>query len=173
MKFPSSLLQNGRKKKSSARIRNWNYVYTRHKPSSDWNHEEGLPDFTKIKLDQSFNWCNYSIPLWTRFNDAQEYLEEYAVAGFSAGTIRREHQKDDLFDTQVIDVHHEPIETNYSHCELQPVRKLSKTERRALRVSLRHNCIVPLLPSEKRVRLLILFDIVMMYFRRSVSGFIK
>ena len=173
MKFPSLLLQNGRKKKSSTCIKNWHYLYTRHKPSSDWNHEEGLPDFTKIKIDQSFNWCNYSIPLWTRFNDVQEYLEDYAVAGFSAGTIRCEHQKYDLFDSQVVDVQHEPIETNYSHCELHPVRKLSKTERRALRASLRHHCVVPLFPGEKRGRIIIAFDIIVMYFRRVISMLIK
>ena len=108
--------------------------------------------------------------MWTRFNDAQEYLEDYAVAGFSADTIRCEHQKYELFDSQVVEVQHEPIETNYSHCELYPVRKLSKTEKRALRASLRHHCVVPLLPSEKRGRILIAFDIIVMYFRRVISG---
>lgn len=173
MKYPSSLLQENKKKLEPNRIRNWNYLYTRHKPSSDWNEEEGLPDFTKIKIDQSFNWCNFSIPLWTRFNDRKEYLSEYAVAGFQVKTIRFEHIKNSPFTTQVVDVEHIPEPTNYSHCQLIPKRKLTKTEKRELRATLRHNCIVPLKPNQTQSSIHRIFDIIVMLFRRLLSGNLK
>jgi len=170
MEYPSLLLQKNRKKKDSSRIRNWNYLYSRHKPSSNWNTDEGLPDFTQIKIDQSFNWCNYSIPIWTRFNDKQKYSASYAVAGFHVGTIRNNHQKLKSFDSQAVTIQHKPIETNYSHCELKAPKTLTKTERRELRATFRHNCKVPLHPNQNRVPPLILTDILLMYLRRFLSG---
>ncbi len=169
MKFPSLLLQNDREKIFSEGIRNWNYLYTRHKPSSDWNPDEDLPDFTKIKIDQSFNWCNFSIPIWTRFNNEKKYLSDYAVAGFKAKTIREEHLKSEMFDSKVIDIEHKPLSTNYSHCELFTFKKLSKTEKRKIRMTFRHKCIIPLKPNEKQAKLHIFIDIIVMYTRRLLS----
>ncbi len=170
MKFPVFLLQKNRKKKVSKKIKNWNFLYTRHKPSTDWNEEEGLPDFTKIKIDQSFNWCNFSIPIWTRFTDKKEYLSEYAVAGFKVKTIRNEHLTKGIFDTRVIDIEHKPVAANYSHCELIKIRDLNKAEKREIRATLRHKCIIPLRPNEKRNFFLRTIDIFIMYIRRFFSG---
>ena len=169
MKFPKLLFQNKRKIRSSECIRNWNYLYTRHKPSTNWNKDENLPDFSQIKLDQSLNWCNYSIPAWVRFNDGGDYLSDYAVAGFKADTIRNEHLKSESFPKRVLHVNHKPIEMNYSHCELLCIEKLSKSKRRELRMSLRHNCIVPLLPGEEFQLQKYPFEIIKMYFRRFSS----
>lgn len=173
MKYPSLLLQKKRKKLDTNKIKNWNYLYSRHKPSSNWNHEEGLPDFTKIKIDQSFNWCNYTIPLWTRFNLEKEYLQEYAVAGIKVKTIREEHTKLDCFDQKIIDIIHDPIDINYSHCQLNTFQTLNRIDRRQLRATFRHKCKVPLKPNEKRYKLLQYFDIIIMYLRRILSFIYK
>lgn len=170
MKFPLMLLQKNRKCLSSNRINNWNYLYTRHKPSYDWDESEGLPDFTKLKIDQSYNWCNFSIPIWTRFNNNKQYLSDYAVAGFKVKTIRNVYKYMNDFDSPITEVHHKPVPNNYSHCELLLLENINKMQKREMRINFRHSCIVPLKPDEKRFFLLILFDMVKMLIRRFISG---
>lgn len=170
MKYPSSLLTNNRKTFNKTCIKDFNYLYTRHKPSTDWKEEDGLPDFSKIKLDQSFNWCNFSIPIWTRFNNKKEYLHDYAIAGFYVKTIRESHKNSSVkFTQKILEIEHRPEEYNYSHCQLVTLKNLSKTEKRALRMTLRHKCITPLKPNEKRNFYYILLDIMKMFCSRIIS----
>lgn len=169
MKFPSELRSHGRRRLPNDRFASHHFLYARHKPSSDWNEEDGLPDFTRVKLDQSFNWCLLSIPVWTRFNEEREYLADYAVAAFSVFTIRESHRYTDAFESQVLDVEHVPLEDNYSHSELVCLSKLDKTQRREIRMTLRHNCRVPLKPNQKRSPLGILLDLARMYGYRALS----
>lgn len=170
MKYPNLLLMHGRKTFDKNNIKNFNYLYTRHKPSNDWDDKNGLPDFTKIKIDQSFNWCNFSIPAWTRFNAEKKYLNDYAVAGFYVKTIRESYKNSPEFTEQVLEIEHKPLEINYSHCQLIALKNLNRTEKRELRMTLRHQCIVPLKPGEKRNSYYILFDIIKMLYNRIISG---
>ena len=166
MKFPSLLFQKNRKKLEASRIREWNYVFTRHKPSTNWNHDENLPDFATFKINenQSCNWCNYSIPIWTRFNDKQDYCSDYAVAGFKVNTIRGLQVGSKFFN-----VEHSPIQTNYSHCEIRTSEKLTKTEKREIRASLHQNCKTFLKPNETKSNLEIFICIISMFARRFLS----
>ena len=168
MRYPNALFQRGRKRLPKERIRVRDFVYARHKPSTDWDHRNGLPDFSRIKIDQSFNWCDFSIPIWTRFNDEREYLSDYAVAAFGVKTIRESHKKCTLFDSQVLDVEHIPFPHNYSHCALIALKALSKKERRELRMALRHGCRVPLRPNEQQGIIGMAIDRIRMYVSRAM-----
>lgn len=123
-------------------------MFMRNKPGHGWIVDEGLPDFTKVKKDQSFNWSSLSIPIWTRFNDKKIYLDNYAVVGVKVKTIRFPNKYDSSFKPFSWDVHHNPFDTNYSHCELNP-KDLSKTEIRGLRMTLRHKSKIYFLPNEE------------------------
>ncbi len=161
MEYPEALYCNGRKKLDKAKIVNSNFLYARHKPGHDWNEEEGLPDFSKIKINpkkpsenQSFNWDQYSEPHWVRFNPQKEYLKEYAVVGFLVETIRNIKTFNDELENDFVDVEHEPVKINYSHCQLVCLEKLrliknNKPVRRALRMAMKHNSEVFLRPNEE------------------------
>jgi hypothetical protein len=166
MEYPSDLYQNGRIKLSRTDIHNSDYMYARHKPGYDWDEDQELPDFSKIKIDpenpdknQSFNWDKFSKPHWTRFNLGKKYLEEYAVIGFLTETIRNISKYVENLEPNLIDIEHEPIEINYSHCQLSCAerfrRKNNKKEkrkiRRAIRMAMKHNSKVFLKPYENYV----------------------
>lgn len=161
MEYPEALYCNGRKKLDKAEIFNSNYLYARHKPGYDWIEEEGLPDFSKIKIDpktpsknQSFNWDRFSEPHWVRFNPQKEYLKEYAVVGFLVETIRNLKQTNCELENDLVDVEHEPVNINYSHCQLVCLERLKKKKqnkkiRRAIRMAMKHNSKVVLKPNEE------------------------
>lgn len=167
MEYPEELYQDGRDRLDKSAILNPHYLYARHKPGYDWDEIEGLPDYTKIKIDpeipeknQSLNWDQYSEPHWVRFNPEKVYLKEYAVVGFLTETIRHiegcdENSELDL--SNLIDVEHDPIEINYSHCQISctdkfrnvPTKKEKKSRKRALRMAMRHRSEVFLKPNEE------------------------
>ena len=96
-------------------------------------------------------------------------MADYAVAGFKVDTIRNEHIRKKLFENQMLDINHVPLEMNYSHCELKSIKKFSKTEKRDLRMTLRHNCIVPLLPDQEFSMKSLPLEMLKMYSRRLIS----
>ena len=169
MEYPDALYQSGRKRLDKSAILDRDYLYARHKPGYDWDEKEGLPDYTKIKIDpdhkgknQSLNWDRYSKPHWVRFNPDKIYQKEYAVVGFLAESIRHiekceNNSKLDLSD--MIDVEHDPIEINYSHCQIScsekfrkiPARKEKKTIKRALRMAMRHRSKIFLKPNKDQI----------------------
>ena len=173
MKYPTALLKRGRCKFNKEKIKPFNYLYTRHKPSSDWNETYGLPDFTKIKTNQSFNWCTFSIPIWTRFNDKKIYLSDHAVAAFSVKTIRESYKNSSIIPSQAFDIEHKPIETNYSHCELTSLINLNRTQRREIRMSFRHKCYVPLRPHETQNKILRIVALFKMHATRLITLYIS
>lgn len=166
MRFPRALLQRGRPTLPKQRIHLSNYMYSRHKPSSDWDYVHGLPDFTRIRHDQSYNWCLFSIPAWTRFNSQHEYLQDYAVAAFSVRTIRESQPNGSISGSIVLDIEHRPQTDNYSHCELVTPSELTKIQKRQIRMKLRHNCHVPLYPDQHRNRLGMFLDVLSMHMDR-------
>lgn len=153
---------------SETQILNSHYMYARHKPGHDWKIEEGLPDFSKIKIEdkQSFNWNIFSIPIWTRFNDKKEYQNEYAVVAFLVETIRYSSSIDQNFENHTLSVAHAPIENNYSHCELILKKELTKSQRRAIRLTLKHKSFVALTPHQEQEDIQIIMDIFNMLFTR-------
>jgi hypothetical protein len=172
MKFPSFFLEQKKRPILEGDIfKDFHFMYARHKPGHDWNIEEGIPDFSKIKLkDQSFNWSIYSIPIWTRFNDKKEYLDNYAVVGFSVDTICHTSLWSTEFKDSTLGLEHKPIELNYSHCQLKlNIQNLSNFEKRNLRVILKNKSYVPLYPRESQSSYKILFDIIKMIISRYVN----
>jgi hypothetical protein len=167
MQYPDELYQRGRKKLDKSAILSSDYLYARHKPGYDWNEKEGLPDYTKIKIDpenkeknQSLNWDRFSKPHWVRFNPNRVYQKEYAVVGFLTETIRhieKYENNSELDLSDMIDVEHDPVEINYSHCQIScsdkfritPTKKEKKSIKRALRMAMRHRSKVFLKPYEE------------------------
>lgn len=174
MRFPLSLRTNGREALSSDKILRFHYAFARHKPSSDWNAQEELPDFSKIKLDQSFNWSIYSIPLWTRFDDSMNYKSDYAVVGYKVSTIRLTNRINPSFQNFIFDIKTDPLENNYSHIVLvtDPDLKINKTQKRELRMTLKHRCKVSLLPNEKQNFFRTFFDRCCMILSRAIVLYI-
>jgi hypothetical protein len=145
-------------------------MYARHKPGHDWDESEGLPDFSKIKLEsQSFNWNIFSIPIWTRFNDKKEYFENYAVVGFSVETIRYTFKYNPQFQDHTLGLDHLPVKYNYSHCQLRMNRELNKLEKRELRLILKNKSVVPLKPNQKQGYLGLFKDILKMFYYKLYS----
>lgn len=160
MEYPEALYSNGRPRLSNNEILKEHYLYQRHKPGYDWKEEEGLPDFTKIKIDpnnpernQSYNWEKFSEPHWVRFNPQKEYQIEYAVVGYLTETIRNLNQYDSGLPNKILDVEHAPVDINYSHCQLSciktPETRIDKTKKRAMRQALKNKSKVFLAPNQK------------------------
>lgn len=180
MNFPPSLIQNNRPQFPKAKILLSHFVYARHKPGHDWLVKENIPDFEKIKIPknleesqkgkgQSFNWNLFSIPIWARFDDTKLYKEGYAIVAFSVFSIRRTAElieknsnTNPQFGNETLDIEHAPLENNYSHCNLTINLELNPTERRAIRMTLKHNSYVPLLPNQKRNVVQFFFDVLKM-----------
>ncbi len=159
MEYPRELYRNGRPKLPASDIESSHRMYMRHLPGYDWNMDEGLPDYTKIKIDpenrnnQSYNWNKFSKPHWARFNPDCEYLPEYAVVSYLVDTIRRPDQYDNSIPANMIDIEHKPIEINYSHCELlckEVFDKLRTAEirkiKRPVRLAFKNKAEIELLP---------------------------
>lgn len=164
MEYPDELYRNEREPLQKSAILDHHYLYARHKPGYDWKEVEGLPDFTKIKIDpddkdknQSFNWEKFSEPHWVRFNPQKEYLKDYAVVGFLTETIRNIEQNSENLMPNLLDVEHDPDEINYSHCQLSclekfkaiPTKKQKRSAKRAIRMAMRHRSKVFLKPNEE------------------------
>jgi len=156
MEYPDALNTNGRPTLSKEEILADNYLYQRHKPGIDWVEKEGLPDFSKIKIDpkkpennQSYNWDRYSEPHWVRFNPQKEYQIEYAVVGYLTETIRNLKNYNSKLLNNFLDVEHVPVDINYSHCQLSCDRGATKSVRREMRKTLRHKVKVYLNPYEE------------------------
>ena len=163
MEYPQELYSNGRETLHEDQILDSHKLYQRHKPGYDWKESEGLPDFTKIKIDpkekknnQSYNWEIFSSPAWARFNEKKEYQKEYAVVSYSAGTIRHIERYDDLnlLEPDLLGVEHAPNEINYSHCQLYCTEKFAnsdnlKGKKRAARLAMKHGANTILKPFEE------------------------
>ncbi len=169
MDFPSSLLHKGRRLYSSQHILSFNYMFARC-PPSDWDEGDEFPDFNRIKIDQnqSFNWSAFSIPIWARFTDLQEYKNGYGVIGYKVGTIRKTNKINPRFDNHIFDLCHKPLTHNYSHCELTLLKPIEKRDRREIRMTFRHRCIRPLLPSKERSKVRQPIDYLRMYSHRII-----
>lgn len=167
MNFPENLKWGDQKIYPEHKISKKNYMYARHKPGSDWKDGDEYPDFSKIRSNQSFNWSAFSIPIWVRFNDREEYLKEYGVIGYSVETIRNFHDDVLVSTTSPYGVKHYPLKSNYSHCEMYESKTLiTKAEKREFRLKIKHNCIKNLKPYEQRRKTQILLDYVKMYWHR-------
>ncbi len=167
MKFPNSLLYKGRRIYPSNFILSFNYMFVRC-PHSEWKEGDDFPDFNQIKLNHSFNWSVFSIPLWAKFNDKKEYRDNYGVIGYKVATIRNTHKINPRFDPKILDINHKPIEFNYSHCELFPNRIIEKKDKREIRMTFKHKCIRPIFPSSKRTRFYQVADFLRMYSHRFI-----
>jgi hypothetical protein len=176
MNFPGFFLNKGKLSELPEKsILDSHFMYVRHKPGHDWNREDGLPDFSKIKIGtdknerQSMNWNIFSIPIWARFNDKKDYNADYAVIAYSVDVIRHTSKFDTNFDDLSLSIIHDPIENNYSHCELIMNKKLSKSQKREIRMTLKHNHFIALLPGQEQSKLEIIKEIINMYFIRFVG----
>ena len=167
MDFPKYLLQNGRITYPSNLIFSFNFMFMRC-PKIDWEEGDEYPDFSKIRSKQSFNWSAFSIPLWARFTDKMEYRAGYGVIGYKVRTIRKANSVNPILENGLFNIKHQPIETNYSHCELFTTKELGRKEGRDLRMTFKHNCIRPILPSMNRSKIHIFYDYMMMYSHRSI-----
>ena len=160
MDYPESLYKNNREKLDKSCIKLLDNLYARHKPGYDWDEKEGLPDFSKIKIDpynkeknQSFNWDRFSEPKWVRYNIELVYQNEYAVIGYKVSSIRNINEINCDISNNLIDVEHDPIECNYSHCQLECMDDLkannSRQLRNLLRMAIKHNAQVLFGPNEE------------------------
>ncbi len=173
MNFPSSLIQKGRGTLPNNPIFLFHRVYIRHKPGHGWNIKDDLPDFTTIKIpDQSCNWSQFSIPIWARFNDQKAYNKEYAVVTYKLGTIRkigsvlRQTDPSSTLDDNTLDVVHDPIENNYSHCVLKQRVNLNPTQRRAVRMAMKHKSSVYIKPDLEKETLILKLEYFVMLLRQ-------
>jgi hypothetical protein len=167
MNFPKCLLHKGRITYPSTLIFSFNFMFMRC-PRSDWEEGDDYPEFSKIKPEQSFNWSVFSLPLWARFTDMMEYKDGYGVIGYKVKTIREPNKINQRFERNLLSLNHKPIENNYSHCELFTNKKLEKKDRRDLRMTFKHNCIRPILPSMDRSKIQLLYDYMRMYSHRAI-----
>lgn len=165
MEYPQELYPEDRQALNEDRILDTHNLYQRHKPGYDWKESEGLPDFTKIKIDpknninnQSYNWELFSAPDWVRFNEHKEYQKEYAVVAYLAGVIRNIERFDDSnhLEPGLLGVEHAPNDINYSHCQLYCTDKFAAIEdnlkgiRRAARLAIKHGAKTILKPFEEQ-----------------------
>jgi hypothetical protein len=150
MDFPSELYQKDRKKLPLHRIKFRNFMYSRHKPDSQWQRGDDYPDFNQIKADQSLNWSAFSIPIWVRFNNQREYLYDYGVVGYPVKAIL--NISDETNKKKLVSLKHEPDPNNYSHCEITPALgpEMDKATKRLLRLRLKQNCKVFYKPDESQ-----------------------
>lgn len=158
MEYPQELYSNGRSKCKNEEIKNEHFLYMRHLPGHSWKTEEGIPDYNTIKLDysnrdanQSCNWDKYSEPHWVRFDIEKNYRIDNAVVGYLVNIIRNLNSFKPEVPADIVDVEHDPIDQNYSHCQLLCLRKFSKSEKRALRMEFRHGAKVYLLPNSDKL----------------------
>jgi hypothetical protein len=150
MAFPRMLLQRNRNPLERELIKNHHYMFMRNKPGLNWDNNACLPDFTTIRSDQSFNWCKYSLPHWTRFNDKKEYLDDYAVVGLYVNTIRKTSLYCNKYIDGIFKIYHIPQEFNYSHCEIAFTQdNLNKPQKREIRMTLKHKAKTYLKPFQK------------------------
>lgn len=165
MKFPKYLIHNGRQTYSSNLILSYNFMYARF-PLAEWKEGDAFPDFARIRSAQSFNWSSFSIPEWTRFNDKKEYKSGYGVIGYSVKTIKKTNLINPKFDNNTFSLIHKPITFNYSHCELVQLKEVTKKNKREIRMTFKHKCIIPIPPGKNRSRLQTLLDYLKMYSHR-------
>lgn len=149
MQFPEKLKLNGRTKKENTAIKSLNSLYARHKIKAEWTDGDDYPTFNTIKPDQSFNWGAYSIAFWVRFNDHCEYKSEYGIVKYRVKSIRNSFLKHLPTKDEFELIKHEPIENNYSHCELDGTLDLiNKNIRREIRMNFKHKSKVICKPME-------------------------
>lgn len=166
MRFPLCLKRNDRSAFAEDKILKNHYLYAYHIPGHDWNDKMKLPDYTKIKMDQSFFWCAFSIPIWARFkieNAKIIYKENHAVVAYKVKTIRYTKEINPNFENFTLTVIHKPEDFNYSHCELKQKRELKRKERREIRMTLKHQSKVPLKPWQKQNKIRIFFSKLRMF----------
>ena len=169
MQFPSCLISKNRKPYPEEKIHYKNYMYARHKPGSDWKEGDELPDLSKIRSQQSFNWSAFSIPVWTRFDDKRKYLPDYGVMGYSVNIIKKAHIYDLALPENAYGLRHNPIKYNYSHCELYPINILNnKKAKREFGYLLKINCKRKILPNSKVNKLTNLYEYFIMLCHRII-----
>ncbi len=163
MNYPKCLYQKNRIKLEDSQIKNNHYLFMRNKPGYGWKIEDNFPDFNTIKLDQSLNWCRFSIPSWVRFNEEKIYQKENAVIGIKCEVIRYSKKYDNSLENFLWTVIHSPLEINYSHSELLAKNQnYSKDIRRALRITLKNKCIIYLKPNDEFNLLIKLYHLIKM-----------
>ena len=108
------------------------------------------------------------MPHWVKINNHKIYLSKYGVASYSAETLRNAHLYS-IIEKNLFGVRHEPIEVNFSHCEMyitDESHKPNKAERRAIRMALKHNCKVVIYPDrEINIWRRVLYFLIMLYHR--------
>lgn len=156
MNYPKTLFRNGRGLYPENKIKHHHRMYARHKPGYDWIVAEGLPDFSKIKIEaghsdanQSFNWSMFSLAHWVRFNPDKTFLENYAVISFRVKVIRNVHLFNPELKVPYLGVEHKPDEENFSHCQLYSLPNFDKAKKRSIRLTLKHKARTELRPNEK------------------------
>ncbi len=146
-------------------------MYSRHKPGIDWRIGDDFPDFGKIKVDQSFNWSAFSIPVWARYTDLKEYKSEYGILGICVRSIRKTHEINTIFDNNSWIVRHDPKQFNYSHCELHLLIELNRCQRRQLRMTLKHKATCLLSPQKEYKLRYLMGDYLIMLYHRLIFKF--
>lgn len=167
MIFPNQLKPEHIKFLRNRKISIYHIMYWRCKPGSVWQQNSEVPDFLQIRSDQSFNWSAYSIPLWARFNDKMEFLKDYGIVGFRVSSIV---SRPKLFrqKRKAFKINHQPLPTNFSHCELDS-NGLTTIEKRNARYFLGNCAIVYLKPDSQPSSCLQKFWKVKMYAHRIFS----
>jgi len=171
MKFPNCLVKGNRSTLPQEKIKDLNYMYARHKPGVQWKEGDDFPDFATIRSKQSFNWSAYSIPVWTRFKNKKEYLNNYGVAGYSVNTIRNSGLINTLFENNTFSILHSPLDYNYSHCELNQLKDIPHKNKREIRYTFAVNCIRPIRPDQQIKLSRTLIDRLIMYYHRFLTKF--
>jgi len=170
MEYPNELKTGDRVTYSFSDLHSSQSVYARFKPQSEqWNNEDDIPNLKVLRSKQSFNWNVFSIPEWTRFNDIPNYLDGYAVVGFSIKAFRS--KTNDSFKDIGIELHHIPEEYNYSHLQLYFPKGTANSDKLAFKESLLHFSRVHLSPGSSVNERSIKMNIVLMRVRRAVFMF--
>lgn len=172
MKFPKSLYLKNRQTFPEHKIHVKNRMYARHKLGYDWKNGDEFPIYSKIKVDQSFNWSAYSIPYWTRFNDRKDYLLNYGIMSYSVNTIRNIHAIQTELNERTLGLKHDPTPNNYSHCVIYPDNvELTKITKRYIRYALTHSWEKKIEPNKKFTRLYVILEHLIMFKHRILVKF--
>jgi len=174
MRFPSILKCNKCKPLSKEKIHPKNLVYSRHAPDSVWKRGEKFPDINQIKEDQSFNWSAFSIPQWVRFNPQKIYQKDQGVCSFPVFAIKKAYQYNEQLPDDIFELEHDPLEYNYSHCQIHPnIQENKRSAKMALRYSLKIHAKPKIEPDDEQSWWFVLFEYINMIKHRILVMFRK
>lgn len=149
MRFPYLLKCRKCKPLPEKKINEKNLMYSRHAPDSEWKRGEEFPDTNQIKMNQSFNWSAFSIPVWVKFDPEKEFKRDHGVCAFPVYAIRKAHLYSPELPENFIGVEHDPKEYNFSHCQLYSENKPKRAIRMAFRLALKKNATPKIQPYTK------------------------